>query len=190
MNDFTSQPARLTGTGARRTLRKRLSLGAAACACALALGACGGSDDTEDPTSVVPAVPTEAIPQATDAPMPTQVLAGDPVWSTSVEAGTNRPTGPVEDSFNASDPVIYAAIPVAAAPAGAMLTASWTYNDTPVQGMDATIQLPEVRFEAIWAEFHLEVRDAGDWPDGEYRIIVREGDQVVSDGVIEVVNAE
>ena len=68
-----------------------------------------------------------------------------------------------------------------------MLVATWTYNNTLVQGMDATVQLPEVRFEPIWLEFHLERQSGDEWPDGEYRITLREGDRVVSDGTINVV---
>jgi hypothetical protein len=152
------------------------------------LVACGDDDSgPSDPTAAAP-TPTGEAPQATEIPAPVQVVAADPVWTTSVEPGTNRPLGEVGDEFDATVPVIYAAISVAAAPAGALLVANWTYNDTPIQGMDATVQLPEVRFEPIWLEFHLE-RQAGDeWPDGEYRITLREGDRIVSEGAIEVVS--
>jgi hypothetical protein len=166
------------------------------CLCLLVpvLAACGDDDsDPSEPTVVATAgapAPTEVVPQATEIPAPTQVVAADPVWTTSIEPGTNRPLAEVEDEFDAAAPVIYAAISVAAAPAGALLVANWTYNDTPIQGMDATVQLPEVRFEPIWLEFHLE-RQAGDeWPDGEYRIVLREGDRIVSEGAVEVMPPE
>lgn len=172
-------------------LGRRARAIAALCLLVPVLVACG--DDDSDPpeptalaTEVAPASSTEA-PQATEIPVPVQVVAGDPVWTTSVEPGTNRPVAEVEDEFDATAPVIYAAVSVVAAPAGALLVATWTYNDTPIQGMDATVQLPEVRFEPIWLEFHLERQSEDGWPDGEYRITLSEGDRVVSEGTVEVV---
>ena len=165
---------------------------AAVCLCLLVpvLVACGNDSDSSDPTEVAtaaaPAPATEAA-LATEIPAPVQVVAADPVWTTSVEPGTNRPLGEVGDEFDATAPAIYAAVTIVAAPAGSMLVATWTYNDTSVQGMDATVQLPEVRFEPIWLEFHLERQSGDEWPDGEYRITLREGDRVVSDGTINVV---
>jgi hypothetical protein len=164
-----------------------------ACLCLLVpmLVACGDDDsDPSDPTVIATAAapaPTGEAPLPTEIPAPVQVVAADPVWTTSVEPGTNRPLAEVEDEFDATGPVIYAAISVAAAPAGALLVANWTYNDTPIQGMDATVQLPEVRLAPIWLEFHLERQEGEEWPDGEYRITVREGDRIVSEGSIEVV---
>ena len=155
------------------------------------LVACGDDDsDPPEPTAVATAdapAPSAEAPLATEIPAPVQVVAGDPVWTTSVEPGTNRPLAEVEDEFDATAPVIYAAVSVVSAPAGALVVATWTYNNTPVQGMDATVQLPEVRFEPIWLEFHLERQTEEEWPDGEYRITLSEGDRVVSEGTVEVV---
>lgn len=151
------------------------------------LVACGDGSDPTDPTAVATAAAPSAAPQATEIPVPVQVVAADPVWTTSVEPGTNRPLGEVGDEFDATAPVIFAAVSIVAAPAGSLLVANWTYNDTPIQGMDATVQLPEVRFEPIWLEFHLERQSGDEWPDGEYRFTLREGDRVVAEGTIAVV---
>jgi len=165
---------------------------AVVCLCLLVpvLVACGDDPDSSDPTEVATAAapePATEAPSATEIPAPVQGVAADPVWATSIEPGTNRPVAEVEDEFDATAPVIFAAVSVVSAPAGSILVANWTYNDTPVQGMDATVQLPEVRFEPIWLEFHLERQSGDEWPDGEYRITLREGDRVVSEGAVEVV---
>lgn len=173
------------------TLGCRARLLASLCLLVPVLVACGDDADPPNPTAVAPtAAPLATVEaaQATEVPAPVQVVAADPVWTTSVEPGTNRPLDDVEDDFDATAPVIYAAISVVAAPAGSLLVASWTYNDTPIQGMDATVQLPEVRFEPIWLEFHLERRTGDEWPDGEYRITLREGERIVSEGAIDVVS--
>jgi hypothetical protein len=172
-------------------LGSRLRVITAMCLLMPVLVACGDDDsDPADPTAVATVaapVPSAEAPPSTEVPEPVQIVAGDPVWTTSVEAGTNRPLDEVEGEFDATAPVIYAAVSIVSAPAGSLLVASWTYNNTPIQGMDETVQLPEVRFDPIWLEFHLE-RQAGDeWPDGEYRITLHEGDRVVSEGTIEVV---
>ena len=164
---------------------------AVVCLCLLVpvLVACGDDSNSSEPTEVATAAasaPATEASLATEIPAPVQVVAAEPVWTTSVEPGTNRPLGEVEDDFDATAPAIYAAVSIVAAPAGSMLVAAWTYNDTPIQGMDATVQLPEVRFEPIWLEFHLERQSGDEWPDGEYRITLREGDRVVSEGTIDV----
>ncbi len=154
------------------------------------LVACGDDSDSPEPTAVATAdarVPTAETPQPTEIPVPVHVIAADPVWTTAVEPGTNRPLDEIEGEFDATAPVIYAAVSIEAAPAGSLLVARWTYNNTPIQGMDATVQLPEVRFEPIWLEFHLERQSGDEWPDGEYRITLSEGDRVVSAGAIDVV---
>lgn len=156
------------------------------------LAGCGGSDDPPPPTGPIATAtaPSGAPGEIAGEQIPpaTEVLAGDLVWTTAVETGTNAPTNEVAE-FDVTSPAIYAAIPISAAPAGATVTAAWTYNDTAIQGMDATVQLPEVRSEPIWVEFHLQRQGADDWPDGVYAITIREGERVVASGTVDVVPA-
>jgi hypothetical protein len=88
--------------------------------------------------------------------------------------------------FDVTASVIYAAVPVTAAPLGATLSADWTFNTTPIQGVAASVQLPEVRAASIWVEFHLERQSEEDWPDGPYTVTVREGDRIVGEGTVDV----
>lgn len=154
------------------------------------LSGCGGSDDPPAPTAPVATatVPAGVVgaPGGTEVPAATRVEAGALVWTTAVEPGTNRPTAEVSE-FVATAPVIYAALPVSAAPAGATLSAEWAYGTTPIQGVVGSVQLPEVRGDPVWVEFHLE-RQVGDtWPDGRYAVTVRDGDRVVGEGAVDVV---
>lgn len=154
-----------------------------------ALSACGGSDDSPQATApaVTATVPAGVTggPSTTDGPAATRVEAGALVWATAIESGTNRPTAEVA-RIDVTTPVIYAVLPVSASPAGATLTAEWTFNTTPIQGVGASIQLPEVSEAPIWVEFHLERQVGEAWPDGTYTVIVREGDRVVGEGTIDV----
>ena len=153
------------------------------------VSACGGSDDSPEAeapaaTATVPPGVTGG-PSTTSGPPATQVEAGILVWATAIESGTNRPTVEVA-RFDVTTPVIYAVLPISASPAGATLRAEWTFNTTPIQGVAASLQLPEVRDAPIWVEFHLE-REVGEaWPDGMYTVIVREGERVVGEATVDI----
>ena len=153
------------------------------------LTGCGGSDESVDPTALVATatVPPGVVggPSAADAPVATRVEVGALVWATAIESGTNRPTAEVS-RFDVTASVIYAVVPVTAAPLGATLNAEWTFNTTPIQGVAASVQLPELRAASIWVEFHLERQSEEDWPDGPYTVTVREGDRVVGAGTVDV----
>ncbi len=153
------------------------------------LSGCGGSSHPPEPTApsatATPPVENAGGEIPTEIPPPTEVVAGELVWATAVEAGTNRPAAEVAE-FDVTVPILFAVVPVSAAPAGSTLSATWTYNATPIQGMDVTVQLPEVRTEPVWVEFHLDRQVGEEWPDGEYRVTVRSGDRVVAEGSVVV----
>src|SRR5688500_16598410 len=100
----------------RVLLGRRARAFAVLCLIVPVLVACGDDDSdppepTAEATAAAPAAGTE-VPEATEIPAPVQIVAGDPVWTTSVEPGTNRPLAEVEDEFDATAPVIYAAVSV------------------------------------------------------------------------------
>ncbi len=95
---------------------------------------------------------------------------GEIVWTTSVDPTTKAP-GPPRSTLPRATRVIYAAMAVQRADAGATIEARWTYNNTPLQGF-----LISVSFDrdatGLWIEFHIELTGDSTWPDGLYAIEV------------------
>lgn len=181
--------SRVCPTGWVTPWRRVLWLVSAGSVVLAVLTGCGGSDDSGEPTALAATatVPAGVVggPSATEVPVATQIEAGDLIWATAIESGTNRPTAEVS-RFDVTAAIIYAVVPVTAAPLGATLNAEWMFNTTPIQGVAASVQLPEARGAPIWVEFHLERQSEEDWPDGPYTVTVREGDRVVGEGTVDV----
>ena len=147
-----------------------------------ALTACGGGEDPA-PTPTAPAVDdAPATPGTATAPAD---AFGEIVWTTTIDAGTNNPTERLV-TLPAAASTIYAVVPVTWVPSGTTITARWTYNDTPIQGMDATVQLPEIGDDSVWIEFHLQRSGEEPWPDGMYAIEISRGEEVVGAGTVAV----
>lgn len=134
---------------------------------ALLLAACGG----EDPGSNATVGPTTTAAPA--APASTEIPAAsiEPiVWTAAVDSTTNAPMEPVEQ-FSTADRTIFAVVRVANLPQGAVLSASWTYNDAPLENATRAI-VPTQAYRAGFVEFHLAKVDGQTWPAGSYRLTI------------------
>jgi hypothetical protein len=90
------------------------------------------------------------------------------VWATTIDPRTKAPTTIVTE-FLTDTPIIYAVVPIGQIAAGTELTASWTYNHTPLDGFLSTVTAERDATE-IWAEFHIALTSAEPWPEGSYQI--------------------
>ena len=154
----------------------------------LLLAACGGDGEPQEPGAVGTAVSGQAGAGASAPPSsPEPPFIGEIVWATSLQPETGEP---VERATriepNAS--TIYAAVQVAHLPPGAELTASWTYNDEPLEAVqgERSIATPVWSSEPAWVEFHLSRDGDQPWPEGTYAITIGLNGQAIRSGTIEV----
>ena len=149
---------------------------------ALLLAACGGDDPDSTPTvgPTTTAAPGDSastqIPAASIEPI---------VWTTAVDSTTNAPAEPVEQ-FSTEEQTIYAVVRVANLPAGAVLSASWTYNDAPLESATREI-VPSQAYRAGYVEFHLTRGDGQTWPEGSYGLTITLDGTVSQMAVVNVV---
>jgi hypothetical protein len=149
---------------------------------ALLLAACGEEDPGSMPTvgpttTTAPAAPASTeIPSASIEPI---------VWTSSVDSTTNAPTEPVEQ-FSTADQTIYAVVRVANVPQGAVLSASWTYNDAPLESATRAI-VPTQAYRSGYVEFHLAKVDSETWPAGSYGVTMTIDGSVAQMAVVNVV---
>ncbi len=119
-------------------------------------------------------------------PATARVELGEVVWTTAVDPAAGAPATPV--AVVAPDaPAIYAVLPVIRMEPGTTVTASWTYNDTPLDTLTSTISVSEAR-EGGWLEFHLDRTGPDPWPDGTYGITVSADGQEVQSGQVRIEN--
>ena len=161
---------------------QRIASVAAALSVSVILAGCGGNDG--EPTPTVPPISTATILPNTPTPIPPPSL-GEVVWTATVEPGTNAP-GDAVDQFNSNDPRIYAVVEVSNLPAGAVLSASWTYNGVPLEGVTSGV-VPPTTFNGGFVEFHISKSEEDAWPDGSYVINVLFNGDVKQVSQIEVV---
>lgn len=175
---------RLTGSRKRNVHARvpRLASGLAAFCTVFILGGCGGSD--AEPTLTAPPISTATTLANTPTPLPAPSV-GDVVWTASVEPDTNAP-GEAVEKFNSNDPGIYAVVRVSNLPAGAVLSASWSYNGVPLDGVTSGVLAPSALFDGF-VEFHISKSDDVEWPDGTYVINVLLNGDVKQVSQIEVV---
>lgn len=150
----------------------------------LALGLFGQTAGAAIPTpTVTPAATAAATPSPAIGPSPAVGPAGTPatirtadaeighvVWTTALVPKTNVPRERVK-SFPVNVTTIYAVVPVAWIKKGTTITATWTYNNTPIPGFSTTVIAPAEERE-LWIEFHLSQKDQTAWPDGTYQIAI------------------
>jgi len=118
-----------------------------------------------------PAAPVAGTPAAAGSSTGLDAAGlGAVVWATAVDPGTKAPLAPVT-RFAPDAPALYAALPVARVAAGATLTAAWTYNRTPIEGVAGTVTAAAAA-ERTWVEFHLTLAAGETWPEGTYGIAV------------------
>lgn len=111
---------------------------------------------------------------------------GAVVWAMAVDPTTKEPTEQVA-SFPADARAIYAAVPLARLEPGTTLTASWTYNRTPLQGLVGSVTAPaEVAAGASWVAFELARRGEEPWPAGTYAVTVAVNGEAALTAEVEV----
>jgi len=107
---------------------------------------------------------------------------GPVVWATELEPGTNAPRAAVE-IVPAEAPAIYATVPVLRLEPGAVLTASWSYNGTPLPAFDGRLVADRGQAGG-WAEFHIARSGDAPWPPGVYSIAVAVDGQVAQEAAV------
>jgi hypothetical protein len=153
---------------------------AAFCLVAL-LAACGGGSDPE-PTPTVTVAPT-----ATETPAPSGPATLDPVvWTESVTPGSNEPGQPV-DQFTTEASTIYAVVRATNLPAGAGVSATWTYNDTSLDAAAQSVTVTDGLSEG-YIEFHLTRSADVPWPDGRYAIEITLDGETEQRSDVQIVN--
>lgn len=149
----------------------------------LLAAACGGVDAEPTPTTAPTVAPTATLPPNTPTTIPDPEI-GAIVWATGVEPGTNAPNPEVR-RFATEAPAIYAVVRVSNLRPDSVITAAWTYNDTPLDGATRAAVL-QAAFAGGWLEFHLG-RDAGtNWPAGSYGVAISLDGVVVQTAEVDV----
>ncbi len=130
------------------------------------------------PVAGTPSVPTSSpTPVSIPAPPATPTAFRSPlidiepvVWATALEPGTNRPRDTVS-TYAAEAPAIYATFRLPHVRRGTTITATWAYNNTPIEGFTSSVTV-EREEQNVWIEFHLTRSAAAAWPAGVYEIVV------------------
>ena len=104
------------------------------------------------------------------------------VWVESFDERTGAPKIAITTS-TIDAPVLRAVLYLPSSDAPRELLASWSYNDTPMSGLDSTVQ---VDGGDRWVTFAISKPEAEQWIAGSYRLTVREGENVVATNAIEV----
>ncbi len=123
---------------------------------------------TASPVAVL-AVPV-ATPPLGQAFTSEQADLGPLQWAAMVDPTTLAPVQLVE-TFATTASTIYAVLPVRRVEAGSVISAVWTYNDTPINGVGSSVTISETTAD-VWLEFHLARTTVPEWPDGTYAIVV------------------
>lgn len=183
----------------------------AVCLATLFLTACGGSGSNDQPTEPPPTLPAvmtvtpgslaspgtddaaTPLPRATLAvasPPPDQAFVSDRAdlgplqWTAMVDPTTLAPTQPVA-TFPTSAATIYAVVPVRQVAAGTVISSTWTYNGTPINGVGSSVTVPEA-ISGVWLEFHLARTSVPAWPDGTYAVVIQVDDQPALSSSVQV----
>ncbi|MGI8642978.1 MAG: hypothetical protein ACR2LS_02545 [Thermomicrobiales bacterium] len=190
----------------RGTARTRLGRSVLTGVVALMLASCGDDAPEPAPANTVPAATVPVVATATlgalasppalvtapSTPLPasTVVAATPPAdqdfisesaelgpiqWTAMVDPTTLAPVQPVQ-AFPTTAATIYAVVPVRRINAGTVVSATWTYNDTAIEGVTSSVTVPDAVAD-VWLEFHLARTTVPEWPDGTYSIIVQVGGQ-------------
>ncbi|MCC6793023.1 MAG: hypothetical protein IT336_15145 [Thermomicrobiales bacterium] len=147
------------------------------------VAACGGGDEVEFTPTIGPTEPA-AIVTPTVAVALTPSVEGI-VWSIAVDPVTNAPIEPVE-RFAVDAEHLYGVVRVENLPEGAVLSASWTYNDAPLDGASKAI-VPSRPYRAGYVEFHLTRSDGETWPVGVYGLSLSLDGRIVQSATVNVV---
>lgn len=121
-------------------------------------------------TPVLDAEITGSLPSSDESFVSQQAELGPVVWTAMVDPVTLAPIQEV-DAFTIDASTIYATVPVLRIEPGTEVSASWSYNDTPIKGAGSTFTATEAA-EGVWLEFHLARTGAEEWPDGTFAITI------------------
>lgn len=140
------------------------------------LAGCAGQDD-EPSTSTATVVP------ATEEASVTTEL-GPVVWASEIDPVTSAPVDRRE-AFSRDEKTIHALVETGPLAAGTTLTAAWTFNGQPIEGIDVTVTADEARGPG-WAEFRLEWNGAALWPVGTLTVRITASTGESTEGSIEI----
>jgi hypothetical protein len=165
-----------------------------AAAGALLLTAGDGGGDERGPAATASAAAgsdpaDDGIDSSGPPASPAPPSVGDVVWATQLQPETNAPVVQVE-RFSVDDPTIYAVVAAQRLPAGAELTATWAYNDVPLDGLGQSVVVSTSSAETTWIEFHLTRQEDRSWPDGRYAVAITLDGEPVRTASVEVVEGD
>ncbi len=95
---------------------------------------------------------------------------GEIVWVASSDPVSNAPREIVA-SYVPEAPRITAAVPIRMLPADASISATWEYNETPLDVFSRRIVLAAPA-DRLWISFHIDRAAATPWPAGTYEIAI------------------
>lgn len=156
----------------RRTVVVRAVL---AMLCVPLAGCAGQADEPSTSTATV-------VPPTDGATVTTEL--GPIVWASEIDPVTSAPVDRRE-AFSRDEKTIHALVETGPLAAGTTLTAAWTFNGQPIEGIDVTVTTDEARGPG-WADFRLEWNGAALWPVGTLtvRITASTGESI--EGSIEI----
>lgn len=176
-----------TGGGLRST--RAMQGGCAVLVCAL-LVSCGGEARlvppgglSSTPTSGVPGASPVATPGTNPSDSSTPAI-GEIVWVAMSDPVTNAPVD-VVPSYSPEAPRITASALVTALSAGAIVAATWEYNDTSLDAFSRQIVLSAAT-DQIWISFHIDRESETAWPAGAYEVAISLDGTVVQRAVVDV----
>lgn len=111
---------------------------------------------------------------------------GPIVWAREVDPTSKAPRAAVQ-SFSGGSPMLHAAVPVARLARGTSLSASWSYNGTPLP-LPPTQVIAERDERDAWVEFHLAQASGEPWPSGVYAVAVLVDGQPAQSAAVLVVD--
>jgi hypothetical protein len=155
-------------------------------AISLLLASCGGEPRLALPEGAAssPAAAPLATPAASPVASRNEPTVGDIVWTTTTDPATNAPVDAVT-AFSPDAPRIIAALPVRQPPPGAVVRATWTYNNTSLDAFATDLALSSDPGQ-VWISFQISRSPDVPWPEGTYAVTVSLGETIVQLSTVEV----
>jgi hypothetical protein len=165
----------LAGRIGTQAARRIFALVVLACV-ASAMSGCRGDEPDATPTETAPTATPTAIAPAEIGPI---------IWAQSVTEGSNAPVEVVEQ-FATDAETIYAVVRTTNLAPGAIVSASWSFDDTLLDTAASSIS-PPAAYADGYIEFHLTRSPDELWPDGTYAIEIALDGEVVQRSKVAVV---
>ena len=167
--------------GGRRRITRRGSLALLAGAGLLLVGCAEDDDPGQTPAPDLPVSPTvEATPT-----LPPEASLGPVIWSTSLSE-EGEPDVVVE-TLTRDAPVIYASVEGTNLDQGETVTATWTLDGQPIEGIDSAVTIEEDA-ERGWVTFSLPWEGEAMWPVGQLGVTITASTGATSTGQIQIVS--